>query len=238
MTIADLENQVTEAVLGFEQHGFGVPVLLVHCNPEVGEPVYFPPCTADPNRSAERSRRSLALVLWPDGWLTQEALVEATRLYLRCSGEWGPVRGEDVVIHRWSPFAPWNGATPETGLRVWLGEDKVVCSPVQPAPVVGLQEYLDACVQALRANNPVGWPAYAENPLEVWRYLARSIGYGLGCYDVAAVRREIGSLYGRIVVACTFGTRYGVPIDNATFLGWMREAAAEARRMEVNVRDG
>jgi hypothetical protein len=78
-------------------------------------------------------------------------------------------------------------------------------------PAVNLREYLDACVQALRANNPVGWPAYEENPVVVWRYLARSIGYGLGRYE---------------------------PIDNATFLGWMREAAAEDRRMEVNVRDG
>ena len=106
VTIADLENQVTEAVVGFEQHGFGVPVLRVRCNPAIGEPVYFPPCTADPDRSAERSRRSLALVLWPDGWLTQETLVEATHLYLRCSGEWGPVRDEDVVIRRWAPLAP------------------------------------------------------------------------------------------------------------------------------------
>ncbi len=100
-------------------------------------------------------------------------------------------------------------------------------------PAVNLREYLDACVQALRANNPVGWPAYEENPVVVWRYLARSIGYGLGRYDVAAVQREIGSLYSRIVVSCTFETRRGVPVDNATFLGWMREAATEARRMEV-----
>ena len=106
-----------------------------------------------------------------------------------------------------------------------------MCAGMRPA--VNLREYLDACVQALRANNPVGWPAYEENPVVVWRYLARSIGYGLGCYDVAAVQREIGSLYGRIVVSCTFGTRRGVPVDNATFLGWMREAATEARRMEV-----
>ena len=122
VTIADLENQVTEAVLGFEQHGFGVPVLLVHCNPEVGEPVYFPPCTADPN---------LALVLWPDGWLTQEALVEATRLYLRCSGEWGPARDEDVVIRRWMPLvSPEEPALGEAGIPVFLYEGEITCAPV------------------------------------------------------------------------------------------------------------
>ena len=132
VTIADLDSQVTEAVLGFEEYGFGVAVLRVRYNPAIGEPVYFPPCTADPDRSAERSRRSLALVLWPDGWLTQETLVEATHLYLRCSEEWGPVRDEDVVIRRWAPLAP--PREPALGeakrLPVFLYEGEIVCVPV------------------------------------------------------------------------------------------------------------
>jgi hypothetical protein len=98
VTVADLKRRPAEAVLGFEQHGFGVPVLRVQCNPALDEPVYFPPCTADPD---------LALVLLPDGWLTHGALVEAARVYLRCSGEWGPVRGrgEEVTIRYWMPKA-------------------------------------------------------------------------------------------------------------------------------------
>jgi hypothetical protein len=96
VTIIDLACCPTEAVLGFEQHSFGVPVLRIQCDPALDEPVYFPPCTADPD---------LALVVLPDGWLTHGALVEAVRIYLRCSGEWGPVRsnGEEVAIYYWVP---------------------------------------------------------------------------------------------------------------------------------------
>jgi len=53
VTITDLACRPPEAVLGFEQHGFGVAVLRVRCDPALDEPVYFPPCTADPDRSAE-----------------------------------------------------------------------------------------------------------------------------------------------------------------------------------------
>jgi hypothetical protein len=94
ITVANLESGVTEAVVGFEQHGFGVPVLRVKCEPAIGEPVYFPPCTADPD---------LALVILPDRYLTLNALRDATRLYLRLSGELGPVSG-DVNIRRWAPW--------------------------------------------------------------------------------------------------------------------------------------
>ena len=93
VTIADLESRVTEAVVGFEQHGFGVAVLRVKCEPAVGEPVYFSPCTADPD---------LALVVLPDEWLTLDALRDATRLYLHLSGELGPVQGE-LSVRRWVP---------------------------------------------------------------------------------------------------------------------------------------
>lgn len=94
VTLVDLEDRVTEAVMGFEQHGFGVPVLRVRCDPALGEPVYFPSCTADPD---------LALVLWPDEWLTHASLVEATHIYLRRSGELGPVQDKVNVCH-WTPL--------------------------------------------------------------------------------------------------------------------------------------
>ena len=96
VTIADLENQVTEAVVGFEQHSFGIPVLRVRCDPALGEPMYFPPCTADSD---------LALILWPVERLTHAALVEATHIYLHRSGELGPVQGE-VNVCRWTPLEP------------------------------------------------------------------------------------------------------------------------------------
>jgi hypothetical protein len=46
-------------------------------------------------------------VLLPGGWLTHGALVEAARVYLRHSGEWGPVRGEgeEVAIRYWMPMS-------------------------------------------------------------------------------------------------------------------------------------
>ena len=112
MAIVDLEGRVTEAVLDFEQHGVGAPVLQMRRNPAVDEPVYFPPCTADPD---------LALVLLPDGWLTQEALITAARLYLRRSGERGPAQDEDVVIRRLAPLAPpGEPALGEASLPVFL----------------------------------------------------------------------------------------------------------------------
>jgi hypothetical protein len=61
ITLVDLERRPTEAVLGYEQHGFGVPVLRVRCEPSVGEPVYYGPCTADPD---------LVLVVLPDASAT------------------------------------------------------------------------------------------------------------------------------------------------------------------------
>ena len=118
VTVTDLTSRPTEAVLGFEQHGFGIAVLRVRCNPALDEPVYFPPCTADPD---------LALVVLPDGWLTHGALVEAARIYLRCSGEWGPVRGngEEVTIRYWLPRADRQSGD---GLPVFLHPDgKMTC---------------------------------------------------------------------------------------------------------------
>ena len=129
VTITDLACRPIEAVLGFEQHAdpadpsFGVAVLRVRCNPALDELAYFPPCTADPD---------LALVLLPDGWLTHGALVEAARVYLRCSGEWGPVRGrgEEVVISCWVPQADRQSGD---GLPVFLHPDgEIVCEIATP----------------------------------------------------------------------------------------------------------
>jgi len=118
VTITDLVHRPTETVMGFEQHGFGVPVLRLQCNPALDEPAYFPPCTADPD---------LALVLLPDGWLTRGVLVEAVRIYLRCSGEWEPVRGrgEEVTVRYWMPRADRQS---DDGLQVFLHPDgEMVC---------------------------------------------------------------------------------------------------------------
>jgi hypothetical protein len=119
VTVADLVHRLTEAVLGFEQHAdpadpsFGVAVLRIRHNPALDEPVYFPPCTADPD---------LALVPLPDSWLTHGALVEAARVYLRRSGERGPVRGrgEEVTVCYWMPRADWQS---EDELPVFLHPD-------------------------------------------------------------------------------------------------------------------
>ena len=54
VTTADLESGVTEALVGFEQHGFGVAVLRVRCKLVIGKPVYFPPCTGDPGLARVR----------------------------------------------------------------------------------------------------------------------------------------------------------------------------------------
>ena len=134
VTVAGLKRRPTEAVLGFEQHAdpadpsFGVPVLQVRCNPALNEPAYFPPCTADPD---------LALVLLPDGWLTHGALVEAARVYLRCSGEWGPVRGrgEEVIVRYWVPRVD---RQPDDSLPVFLHPDgEMACEITIPGGKYG-----------------------------------------------------------------------------------------------------
>ena len=121
VTVTDLAHHPTEVVLGFEQRGFGVPVLRVGCNPALDEPAYFQPCAADPD---------LALVLLPDGWLTHGALVEAARVYLRCSGEWGPMRGrgEEVIVRYWVPRVD---RQPNDRLPVFLHPDgEMACETV------------------------------------------------------------------------------------------------------------
>jgi hypothetical protein len=128
VTVADLKRRPLEAVIGFEQHGFGVPVLRVRCNPAIDEPAYFPPCTAD---------LDLALVLLPDGWLTHGALVEAARVYLRCSGEWGPVRGrgEEVTVRYWVPRVD---RQPDDRLPVFLHPDgEMACETTTPGGKYG-----------------------------------------------------------------------------------------------------
>ncbi len=95
VTIADLQDGATETVVGFEQHGFGVPVLRVLCEPALEEPLYFPPCEADPD---------MALVLMPCGKLTEETLAEGVRVYARRSDEREPMHGAEVVLHRWAPL--------------------------------------------------------------------------------------------------------------------------------------
>jgi len=114
----------------------------VRCNPAIDEPVYFPPYTADPD---------LALVLLPDGWLTRGALIEAARVYLRRSEEWGPTwgRGEEVNVRRWVPQTNQrrelsHGTQSEgpalsevEGLPVFLHPDgEIVCKEAQNATVL------------------------------------------------------------------------------------------------------
>lgn len=86
------------------------------------------------------------------------------------------------------------------------------------------QQYLANVTAALRSNNPIGWPAYADDPAAVWRYIARSIGHGLT--DPAI---DIGHTYGSMVVVATFTSRQGVPIDNRTWINWITTAAEETR---------
>jgi hypothetical protein len=86
------------------------------------------------------------------------------------------------------------------------------------------QQYLAAITASLRSNNPVGWPAYADDPAAVWRYIARSIGHGL-----TDPTTDLGHTYGSMVVVATFGTAAGVPVDNRTWISWINAAREETR---------
>jgi hypothetical protein len=87
---------------------------------------------------------------------------------------------------------------------------------------------MNACVHALEVNPPVIWPAYQVSPKAVWRWIARSIGYGLVSYSDVDRQAQINTTYTRIVVKHTFGFRGGVPFDNRTWVGWIRETAVDA----------
>ena len=89
------------ALLGVEQHGFVVPALYVVCDAGRREVVYHPAGALDAD---------LPMVALPDTRLTQAGLVEAARIYLRRSGEYGCPLTPEVTVETWAvveqPGAP------------------------------------------------------------------------------------------------------------------------------------
>ena len=116
VTVVDLNARPAEAVLGIEQYGFGVPTVRVRCNADIDEPMYFAPCTADPD---------LGLAVVPGPWLTESALLEAAALHVAESGDFGPTDGPaDVGLVYWSPVGDGVG---REGRLIFMGEQELAC---------------------------------------------------------------------------------------------------------------
>jgi len=91
-----------------------------------------------------------------------------------------------------------------------------------------LDDYIAANESAIRTNPPRGNPAYADDPIAVWRYYMRVFGYGLAGFDEKEVIDAIKSLYSRWFVFLEFNSKMP-KIDNHLFLGWIRDAMREAQ---------
>ena len=81
-------------LLGVEQHGYVVPAVWVTTDVTRREPIYHLPGTLDDD---------LPVVVLPDTRLTRAGLIEAARLYLRRSGEYGHPGTPEINVETWVP---------------------------------------------------------------------------------------------------------------------------------------
>ncbi|MBK8188853.1 MAG: hypothetical protein IPK79_00200 [Vampirovibrionales bacterium] len=91
-----------------------------------------------------------------------------------------------------------------------------------------LDDYIAANESAIRTNPPRNNPAYADDPIAVWRYYMRVFGYGLAGFDEKEATDAIKLLYSRWFVFLEFNSKMP-KIDNHLFLGWIRDAMREAQ---------
>ena len=91
-----------------------------------------------------------------------------------------------------------------------------------------LDEYVESYGDALTRNPPCNSPAYADDPIGVWRYAMRVFGCGLADWPQEEVEKIYGT-YGRWFVRLeTFGPNRA-RVDADEFIGWIRSAEQEER---------
>ena len=91
-----------------------------------------------------------------------------------------------------------------------------------------LEEYVGATQSALFANPPRNCPAYADDPIKMWRYYMRNFGAGLAYFDEAKVRDVVSGLYGSWFIRLEFHSKR--PNVNAEeFHEWIYSAMREMR---------
>jgi hypothetical protein len=92
-----------------------------------------------------------------------------------------------------------------------------------------LEEYIESYGDALAQNPPFKSPAYADDPVGVWRYAMRVFGAGLADWHQEEVGKITGTLYGKWFVRLeTFGPNRA-RVDAKEFIGWIRSAEFEER---------
>lgn len=88
-------------------------------------------------------------------------------------------------------------------------------------------QYTQAMEEAIFANPPRNNPAYATDPVAMWRYYMRNYGSGLAGLDHKEVDDIINSLYGRWFIRLEFNS-HRPDIDAKEFFTWIRQARDEA----------
>lgn len=84
-----------------------------------------------------------------------------------------------------------------------------------------LSEYVKRTEQAIRQNPPRQNPAYADDPVGVWRYYMRCFGAGLDVYDRHEVDQVITSLYSGWFMRLEFGNPNRPAINADDFRKWI-----------------
>jgi hypothetical protein len=109
-----------------------------------------------------------------------------------------------------------------------------VTMPAMRQRIETLADYVAANEAIILAQNPPrNCPAYAEDPIAMWRYYMRCFGAGLAVFDAKAVNDVVSTLYSRWFVRSEFHSKMP-KIDNHDFVGWIY--AARQEQIERNER--
>lgn len=94
--------------------------------------------------------------------------------------------------------------------------------------ITTLQEYVSATESALFKNPPRNSPAYADDPIRMWRYYMRNFGAGLAYYDEAKIHGIVSGLYSGWFMRLEFNSNRP-NINNKEFVEWIKSAEREMR---------
>ena len=94
--------------------------------------------------------------------------------------------------------------------------------------ITTLQEYVSATESALFNNPPRNSPAYADDPIRMWRYYMRNFGAGLAYFDETKTHGIVSGLYSGWFMRLEFNSNR--PDVNAKeFFEWIHSAEREMR---------
>ena len=89
-----------------------------------------------------------------------------------------------------------------------------------------LANYISETQAAIFQNPPRNNPAYANNPVLMWRYYMRCFGAGLAGFDKKEVQKVVSGLYSSWFIRLEFHSKMP-KIDAKEFFGWIYSAMEE-----------